>query len=99
VSGLGGLPLLQRLLLLSVLLQQLLRLRPVLRLELLARLLGELPLVLGFLLLLKPLPLRVLLRSQTLLLLQVLSLEDTLGRRGRSGPRRRRCLVWMHGLT
>jgi hypothetical protein len=63
-----------------VLLQQLRRLRAVLGFELLPRLLGELALVLGLLLLLQPLALRVLLGGQALLLLQMLSLEDALGR-------------------
>ena len=63
-----------------MLLQQLRRLRAVLGFELLPRLLGELALVLGLLLLLQPLALRVLLGGQALLLLQMLSLEDALGR-------------------
>ena len=98
-ADLGGLPLLHRMLLLRMLLQELRRLRLVLPLELLARLLGELALMLGVLLLLQSLPLGVLLSGQTLLLLQMLSLENVLGHRGRSGPRRRRRIARMNRAT
>ena len=62
--------------------QQLCGLGAVLSFELLARLIGKLSLMLGFLLLLQALSLGGLLRSQALLLLQVLPLERALGARG-----------------
>ena len=81
-SHLGRLPRLQRLLLLRVLLQQLCGLGAMLSFELLARLIGELPLMLGILLLLQALPLGGLLGGQALLLLKVLPLEHALSGRG-----------------
>src|SRR5579862_2654523 len=98
-SRLDGLPLRESLLLLRVSLQQLRRLCLMLCLELLARLLGELPLVLGFLLLLQPLPLSVLLSGHTLLLLQMLPLENVVSRSGRGRLRRWRRLARMHGVS
>ena len=59
--------------------QQLCGLGAVLSFELLARLIGKLPLMLGLLLLLQALPLGGLLCGQALLLLKVLPLEHALG--------------------